>query len=734
MRGRPAAAEWLALAAALGVFGYLAWDGALWDARFQLLLHLIGVGAIGAVVVLALRGAELPRTRIDPPVLGLIAAFGLATVSALNVGMSLRAVAVIVAYAAMLPVAILAVRHRPSWVGWVTSAPILLLAIPTLSGLVARRLAWITVGAPGLPPLRLVAESTPFGSVAVPPFVLVPAWVLAGLIRPAGARRAVRVAIGVVGAPLVILSGSRSAWLALGAMAVMAGIPVAWRQRNRLRVPSRITPRSAGIGLGAAAAVVVIAVLVLPRMTAITSVVYRAGLWADTLSAWSSDPLLGIGPGFMPYARLAAAADFTFPVRQPHSHNLLLGVLGDAGMVGVLAATILIGTLILVAGPWRCRSELGRSASIVLIGLGIGGLFEDLTFLPGFSLVAIALVAVVLLDSGAVEWVRIGARPPRFRALVGAGAAAGAVVLATAMIVADAGAITYRAAIDAAADARWDEAADGLARSVAIDPWHPAGPRALTVAADAAGQPTLGRRAAEQATFLNPGDATSWVNLALLCTREEDRVCAADAASAAVASAPNTSIELLNAAVVLAAADETDAADHAYRLSLLTQPLTSFMVEWPRHVPIGDGRTAESGQPAWELNVLLARADVDEPIAPSAFADPAVRAFAHALRGERTEAEAMLAAAIERQPGDPRTWELAIVLRDAWGLPTDHERAVAAVVRGSEFPPRQVEPRVSGLVFDIASFRAYPRDGFVSDATRRFTDPSYPWILGELLP
>src|SRR5699024_3033169 len=95
--------EWVALAAAGATFGYVGWDGALWDARFQLLLHLLAIGAIAGLGVLAWRGGSLPRTRIDVAVLGLVAAFALATTSAVNVGMSLRAMAVIVATALMLP-------------------------------------------------------------------------------------------------------------------------------------------------------------------------------------------------------------------------------------------------------------------------------------------------------------------------------------------------------------------------------------------------------------------------------------------------------------------------------------------------------------------------------------------------------------------------------------------------------------------------------------------------------
>ena len=39
--------------------------------------------------------------------------------------------------------------------------------------------------------------------------------------------------------------------------------------------------------------------MVRSRLTAVTSLIYRASLWRDTLAAWSSDPLLGIGDGLI---------------------------------------------------------------------------------------------------------------------------------------------------------------------------------------------------------------------------------------------------------------------------------------------------------------------------------------------------------------------------------------------------------------------------------------------------
>lgn len=726
--------EWVALAAAIAVFGYLAWDSALWDARAQLGLHLLAIGAILGLAVLVLRGAAVPRTAVDAPILALIATFALATVSALNVGMSLRSMAAIVATAAMLPVALVAIRARPTWVALVIGLPVLALSVPTLIVLLTRRFEWLMVGAPGLPPLRLPAEGTPFGSVAVPPFILLATWALAAIIEDDRLRRGLRLSLLAVGIPLTVLSGSRSAWLAMAAAAVIAVVPWAWRRRRQLRMPRAVNARGAAVGLFALGVAALAVLLVLPRLTAVTSLLYRGALWRDTLRAWSADPLLGVGPGIMPYARQAAAPDFSFPVRQPHSHNLPLGVLGDAGLIGLLAALILVGTLLFVAGPWRSRTARGRTASIVLIGLGIGGLFEDLTFLPGFNLLAIALVAVALEDAGAVSWMRPARSSSARRAAAAAGAAAIGAVLLGAMVVADAGAVAYRAGIDAGTQGRWNAAADRLVRAVEIDPWHPAGPRALAVAADAAGLRDVALVAARQATRLNPGDATAWINLALLCGRDGDRGCQEEAARRGMATARYLASELPNAALILKALGEAEAADQAYRLALLSQPQTRFVIEWPGPVPIGDGTLPEISDPSWQLNLLLARHEVQEPIDPADYSDPAVRALAHAMLGEREQAEEWVARSLAAQPADIRTWDIAIVLRSAWGDDVSEETRIASVVRGGTFPSRDLEVGIPRSVLDIGSFRAYPRDGFVSGATRLTTRPPFPWTLGWTLP
>ncbi len=726
------AVELAALASAAVVLGWLGWDVALWDPRQQLVLHLLALGVIVGVAAAALRGAPLPRTPLDLPLLGLLAAYAAATASAMNHGMSLRAVAAVIATASMLPIVMIAIRQRPTWVGVLASVPVLALSVPTLAILLARRVEWVVAGAPGLPPLRLLNEGTVFGSVAVPPFVIWPAWALAGLIESASWRRRIRTALVIVGVPLTVLSGSRSAWLAIGVAVLVGLVPWAWRRRHRLRPPRELTPRTVLIGLAGLAVAAISAAFILPRLTAVASLVYRAGLWRDSLAAWSTDPLLGIGPGYMPWARQAAATDFSFPVRQPHSHNVPLGVLGDAGLLGLAAALVLVGVTLAVAGPWRSRTTTGRYAALALVGLAVGSLFEDLTFLPNFNLLAIALLAVALADAGAVRWGRpLVTSGRRLAACAGVGAIA--ISLLGPMAFGDASAIAHRAGVEAAEDGRDEQASDLFRAAEALDRWHPAPPKALAITAARTGDAGIARRAAERAVQLSPGDGASWTNLAILCHASADEACATRAAERATATASFLGLELANAAITFDSVGRANLADDAYRRSLLSQRLTAFALEWPRRVGLADGRLDGYGA-LGELNAVLAGWAMDEPMVPEAIIDPVVRALAHAMAGDQDAAAPLLDEAIAAAPDDPLPWQIAIVLRDAWGQPIEAELRAWHALTGRNFPAPDHLPAPPSSTDDIASFRSYPGDELVPGAERLETDPIWPWVLRRTLP
>lgn len=719
-------AEVVALAAALAVFGYVGWDGAMWDARFQLLLHLAAVAALLGLAALAWRGGELPRTRLDLAILALLLAIGLGSLSAWNAGLSARALAATVATAAMLPVALVALRHRPGWTGAAVTLPIIGLSVGALVMMGWRRVEWIAVGGPGLPPVRLGHEGTPFGSVAIPPFVILAAVPLALLVPNPRLRLALLAALGAVGLPLTLVSGSRSAWIAIAVSALAFAGARLLRSVRRPRLPRRLTPGGVAAGIVGLAAVGAAAAFIGPRLTEASSLVYRGFLWRDTLAAWSADPLLGIGPGSMPFARQAAAPALSFPVRQPHSHNVPLGILGDAGLLGLVAALALAGAFLLVAGPWRQRNVPGRAASSVLIGLGAGLMFEDLTFLPGFNLLVVLLAAESLMGADAVAW-----RPVQVRMPATAAAAVGGIALLAVMLLGDAAAIEYRAGVDAAASGRWSPALASMQRAVALDPWHPTGPKALAVIADRAGRPDLAEAAAQRAVELNPGDGSSWTNLALLCQARSDAACARRAAGRAVDTAATPGRELVNAALVYEWLGQPDLADSTYRLSVLTNRWTALTRPWPRPIDVGDGRAPEIAAEVADLNVLIGRRALGQSIDPADFPSLYAGMLAHAMRGERDEALALVERAISRERASSMTWELAALIRRHYGRNVDYELAVGEVARGEPLGTGPSQP--AGQIYDIAAFRAYPADGLVASAERLLPQVPWPWILDLLL-
>jgi tetratricopeptide (TPR) repeat protein len=703
--------------AGLAVWASIGWDAALWDPRLQLALHLLAAMAVAGVVAYAVRGGEMPRTPLDLPVVGLLIAFALATVSAWNVGLSVPALAGIVATTAMLPIAVIALRHRPDWTAVVVVAPILWLTAGTLLSMVERRIEWVLAGGSGWPPVRLANELTSFGTVAVPPFVILATLPVALAVTRPRLRRAMVAALLAIGLPLMVLSGSRSAWIAIAATAAVLFVS----RTGKLRWVGRPSLRQVAVLLvGVGVAGVAIAFLG-SRAGDTSSLAYRTRLWDATLTVWRGDPWLGIGPGAMPYARQTVA-----PLLQPHSHNVPLGILGDAGIVGLGAALLVFGVFAWVARPRADSSIAGKVAFAVLIGIAIGFLGEDLTFLPGFNLLLMLAAAVALLDARAVTWRQM---QPRLRIV--APAVAGVAALIVCGLVADAAAVSFRAGTDAAAVRDWAVAEDRLSMAVRLDPLQPSAAEALAIAADWNGHPARARQMARRAVELNPGDANSWTNLAVLCLAAGDRECASRAADSALRASAHAGLSLINAARVFAATGRPAEADAAYLASLQQLWPTALVVQWPHTVPLGSDLPAERGTELQQLSLLVARRVRDEPLRPAAYASASIRALAFAMVGDRSSARGALAAAIRETPDDAITWDLDALLRRHWGEDDALALRVGAVTRGR--PLARGPGSIPTLTRDIAALRAMPADGLVSGAQRLLAPGPWPWVLEPLL-
>ncbi|HEX5395854.1 MAG TPA: hypothetical protein VFX74_02065, partial [Candidatus Limnocylindria bacterium] len=234
-----------------------------------------------------------------------------------------------------------------------------------------------------------------------------------------------------------------------------------------------------------------------------------------------------------------------------------------------------------------------------------------------------------------------------------------------------------------------------------------------------------------RATELNAGDGPSWTNLAILCLEDGDDACASQAAHRAVDTASLFGRELANAALVLDRLGETDAADDAYRLSLLTNSSTSFSVRWPRPIEVGTELPAEIGETAGEINLVIARRNLGEQLDPRRYQDPTARALAAAMVGDRPAAEAALDMALSQQREEVTAWDVAALLRRHWGEPIDRVLAIDRALRGA--PLASGPGQVPDLTYDIASFRTYPRDGLVLPAVRLLPEQPWPWVLEPLL-
>ena len=709
-----------ALGGALLISTSVGWDSALWDARLQLCLHLAAAVAIGVLAWFAWRGDALPRTRIDLAILALLVAYGVATLSASNIGLSAPALAGILATTLMLPVALLAIHRLPNVTALVAVVPVIGLAGGALGMMAWRRIEWVLAGGQGWPPVRLAHEGTPFGGVAVPPFVILAALPIALLVTQPQLRRALAWSLVALGVPLTLLSGSRSGWIAIG----VAVVVVAVSSLDDLRGLLRLSRGRVAIGILLVALGAVGVAFVAPRLATTSSLIYRSQLWQATLSVWSRDPLLGIGPGAMPFARQTVA-----PLLQPHSHDVPLGILGDAGLLGLAAALLLFARFLWVSRPRRGHSLPGRVAFAAVVGIAIGFLTEDLTFLPNFNLLLVLMVAVALRDAGAVTW-----HPIRFRrpsALLSGAAGVAAAGLLAVSLLADASAIWYRAGSDAAAAGDWAAARNAYSAAVTLDPGQPAGPKSLAVAADRAGSPLLARQSAERAVALNPGDWASWTNLSLLCLAAHDEGCASNAAALSVTTSGRSALALVNAALVSEALGSTARANAYYGAALLASWQTALVVPWPRTLPLTDPRTAASGSSTSELALLVTRRMRGEELRPEEYGLASIQALAFAMQGDETAARSALDAAAGEQADDPFTWDVAALLLRHWGEDDATALRMGEVTRGS--PLSEVPPAPPSLTYDIASLRAYPADGLVSTAERLLIDRPWPWVLEPLL-
>jgi tetratricopeptide (TPR) repeat protein len=346
---------------------------------------------------------------------------------------------------------------------------------------------WELAGGFGIPPLRPgfpgLTYNNPSAALTMVALLAVPA---VGTFAGA-TRRGVVVVIAIVLAigAVALVSGSRAGWFALGLTGVIA--PIVWlsvasnRTQAMVAVTSLLRTRASRVaavvaGITVLGLIVVLAPAVLRRFQEggedVRLVYAIAGL-----RMFFDSSVVGTGPGTWvvqrPHYTEAPETDYYIP----HAHNLEAQTLAELGLVGVVAAFVLVVSVcwLLVAAIRGANAERRRWAWAAVVGLLYFVLHQVLDLyvnMPAFLFAA--AIPVAYLDATRPQEDRLP-RPlrPVGRALPGPAAwlAGGLVALALAGLTLQEVPALQQARAAAAADALDWAAADAPARdAAALDP------------------------------------------------------------------------------------------------------------------------------------------------------------------------------------------------------------------------------------------------------------------------
>ncbi|MEA3502572.1 MAG: O-antigen ligase family protein [Actinomycetota bacterium] len=170
-----------------------------------------------------------------------------------------------------------------------------------------------------------------------------------------------------VGAVLLVLSGSRGAWIGLAIGAIFAGVSIGYRRSGLTRV------RIAAV---AALVVVLLGITVLTGRweTALAGFEGRVATWQVAGSVVAEHPVVGVGPeGFA--TAFAEAVDDDYVIRYTRddvvdrAHNGILEVATTSGIPGLLVYLVLIVAVVIAA--WKATRS-GDEMRPVIVGAAAG--------------------------------------------------------------------------------------------------------------------------------------------------------------------------------------------------------------------------------------------------------------------------------------------------------------------------------------------------------------------------
>lgn len=403
---------------------------------------------------------------------------------------------------------------------------------------------WSAVGRITVPPLRPASESLTYGnpSAVATMMLLLCAASLAHLGGGTGRRRVLDVVLVALTAAVVLLTGSRGAWLGVGIAAVVLAALLLYLPESRPTLRALAARRAIRYGAVLVALVLVAAALTLfPALRdrlLTNTLTSRLSFYLAALRIFASAPLLGSGPGTWVARRIAFTDPSGVDLYIPHAHDLYLQTLAEFGLLGAVAGAIVVATLgwlvlSAIRGADPLRRRYGWAAVFALVYLAGHQLVDFYANMPAVFFALALTVGLLDATSGPLPTtirlpaiqpaaIRLPSSPgPRTRRVVRRAFPLQVVAALAFSAWSELAALTQYGAVVAANQGRWDAAFANAGAATAADPAMPSYRFTLGIAAAGAGNLAIARdaftREAQRDDF-----PEAWLDLAAVQLRLGD--------------------------------------------------------------------------------------------------------------------------------------------------------------------------------------------------------------------
>jgi tetratricopeptide (TPR) repeat protein len=689
----------------IAAIAYLVLLGGAYPGVFAPAFRIVDV--VVAAVALAIWAALMvvdprwrPATVLWPAILATLVVFALSTVTSKLTRFSAEYLAyAIVLWALYL--LLVRLQAHPFIGARLNSVAVVLLAI--IAGLYLFDTVsiwqtwWSIVGRVTIPPLRPGFESLAFGNPSALGAVSVLLFVTgAAHIGWSTRGRVAAVALlGLVTLTVCLVTGARSVWLGVVGMVFVLVVLWASSRDRRAALAAALRSGRVRVALVGAVAVAVVAVVVAAPGVLIRAGFgdpYRPGYWLASMRMFGDRPLSGQGLGLWAAERATFTASTEPDFYIPHGHNVYLQTLAELGVLGVLAAVVIIwvvGRLIrrsLAGTPEQNRYAWAAIAAIAY--LAAHQIVDVVTNLP-------AVLFALALPISRLDALALGEREPgRWGAGAGAGIAAvvAAVVgIAMAMLFwTTSTAVTHQRAVDAANDGHWQEALGIANEAVVADPDMPAYQVTLGLALARAGENDAAEAALRRAAEVDDLPQ-SWLDIAALDVAAGRSDAARGALDRAMRLGMQQAGVAFPAALLYAKLGDADEAADALARALEAAPSIAADPWWGRHPELAAIRAAAvertvavGGEDGFRVALETGRLE-DASTALATFeSDPTLHRLVIAAWSGGPEARRQLELLASAQPLDLEavTWNavLADHLGDVAGR--NRYRAWAEVING----------------------------------------------------